>query len=290
MVNTRLIERWPEMFTRILVPLDGTPEAAAALPLARAMACATDADVMLVRVVEADDDATRAEACAYLESQAGSLRGDAARVQTTVLAGEPEIGIIESAEAHRADLIVMGTHGRAGLARAVLGSVTAGVLEHTRLPVLVVRSRARAAEAIRTLLVPLDGSPGGALALASARDLAKSTGARIVLLQVVEPLVRFLRGKYIDPEWEEEHRAAAQAYVDRLASALERAGYSASGQAVVGHVADSIAAQAEQTGADLIVMSTHALTGPVRGLLGSVADEVVRTADRGVLLVRRMDD
>jgi nucleotide-binding universal stress UspA family protein len=275
------------MFTRILVPLDGTPDAAAALQYARALASTEHVEIMLVRVVEADDETTRAEADSYLESQVASLRSDSMTVQSQVLVGEPEIAIIEAAEAHRADLIVMATHGRVGIARAVIGSVTAGVLEHSRLPLLVVRSQAHAVEAIRTLLVPLDGSPGGALALEAARDLAQPTGARIVLLQVVEPLARFLRGKYIDPEWEEEHRLAAQAYLDRLASALERAGYHASGQAVIGRVAESIAEQAQVTGADLIVMSTHALTGPARGLLGSVADEVVRTADRGVLLVRR---
>ena len=179
----------------------------------------------------------------------------------------------------------MSTHGRGGVARAVVGSVTAGVLGHSRLPMLVMRPHVRPVETIRTLLVPLDGSAGSTLALASARELARSTAARLVLVQVVEPLVRYLYGKYIEPEWEEEHRASAQAYVDHLAAAHIRAGYVTSGQAVIGPIARSIVESAQSTDADLIVMSTHALTGPARTVLGSVADEVVRAADRPVLLI-----
>jgi nucleotide-binding universal stress UspA family protein len=211
-------------------------------------------------------------------------------VQTAVLVGDPDLAIAEGAESYEADLIAMTTHGRAGLARAVLGSVTSGVLHNSQLPVLVMRPEVKPSESIGTLLVPLDGSPGGALALGTARELARATGARVVLVRVVQPLVRFLRGKYIDPEWEEEHRAAAQADIDRLAAALQRAGINASAHAVVGDVAESIREQAKQSGAELIVMSTHGLTGPARGLLGSVADEVVRTAECPVLLVRQPSD
>jgi nucleotide-binding universal stress UspA family protein len=278
------------MFTRILVPLDGRPEAETALPVARVVASAFQAEVVLVRVVGEKDEPARTEAQAYLDSRAATPRDAHVGVQLVVLVGHPDVAIAEAAQAHSADLIVMTTHGRAGLARAVLGSVTAGVLEHSRLPMVVMRPRVRTIDAINTLLVPLDGSPGGALALATARDLARSTSARIVLVQVLEPLVRFLRGKYIDPQWEEEHRAAAQAYLDQLAAALRQAGFSATGQAVIGPVADTIAAQAEVNSSDLIVMSTHALTGPARGVLGSVADEVVRAAGCPVLLVRRPED
>jgi nucleotide-binding universal stress UspA family protein len=184
----------------------------------------------------------------------------------------------------------MSTHGRGGLARALVGSVTAGVLAHCQLPVLVMRPHVRPVEMIRTLLVPLDGSPGSALALAAARELARSMAARLVLIQVVEPLVRFLRGKYIESEWEEEHRGSAQAYVDHLAAAHVRAGYVTSGQAVIGPVARSIVECAQSADADLIVMSSHALTGPARTVLGSIADEVVRAADRPVLLIRQLNE
>jgi nucleotide-binding universal stress UspA family protein len=94
-------------------------------------------------------------------------------------------------------------------------------------------------------------------------------------------------GTYIDPLWDDESQASAQRYVDGLAARLQEAGVRAEGRALVGDVAATIAQTAAQVDADLIVMSTHALTGPARAVLGSVADEVVRIAHHPVLLVQR---
>src|SRR5438093_160441 len=92
-----------------------------------------------------------------------------------------------------------------------LGSVAEGTLEHSPVPVLVQRPGGKHVTAIKTLLVPVDGSPGGALALGSAVVLARATRARIVLMQVVVPLAFALTlsdasmaPAYYDPAWDEE--------------------------------------------------------------------------------------
>jgi nucleotide-binding universal stress UspA family protein len=90
-----------------------------------------------------------------------------------------------------------------------------------------------------------------------------------------------------DPAWDDEALAAARGYVERLAARLQQAGISAEGRALLGRTGETIVDTADAVGADLIVMSTHALTGPARTILGSTADEVVRTARRPVLLLRR---
>jgi nucleotide-binding universal stress UspA family protein len=92
---------------------------------------------------------------------------------------------------------------------------------------------------------------------------------------------------FVDPGWEEASLSGAATYVTMLADRLRAAGLQADGRSVQGPVAKSIDAVAEELDTDLIVMSTHALTGPARAVLGSVADEVVRTSSRPVLLVRR---
>jgi len=195
--------------------------------------------------------------------------------------------------AQAADLVVMRTHGRVGLERTLLGSVAERVLAAGMVPAVFVRPGERSIGRIGTLLVPLDGSPGGAVALATAVGLAKATGASIRLLEVAVPIpLEAWAGYggmiYYDPAWDEEALTSAQSYVEALVTRLRGSGLKAEGEArMAPGVADTIVAVAEEVSADLIVMSTQALTGIARFLLGSVADAVVRTAHCPVLLIHR---
>ncbi len=94
---------------------------------------------------------------------------------------------------------------------------------------------------------------------------------------------------YYDPAWDEETLASARSYIDALVLRLRESGISASGDAVMAPVVDQAIVEAadRDDAADLVVMSTQALTGPARTLLGSVANAVVRTAHCPVLLVHR---
>jgi nucleotide-binding universal stress UspA family protein len=223
-------------------------------------------------------------------------------VDTGVRTGAPATEIVAAATAASADLIAMATHGRAGLSRMFLGSVAERVLASSPLPVLLLRPGGHELTEVGTILVPVDGSPGGALALASAVALAGSLGARIVLLQVVVPILAYQtmyangygRGLYFDPAWDDEALEAAKRYTAGLAQRLRSTGARAEGLAVLGGVlapstavVEAIVAEADRVDADLIVMSTHAHTGVARLLLGSTADALVRTSHRPVLLVHR---
>lgn len=286
------------MFAHLLVALDGTDEAAVALPPALALARTTGARLTLVRAIPSDGTAEdEAQAHSYLNRVAAGLVPTHA--STVVARGETAGAILAAGVEGGADLIVMATHGRGGVRRAVLGSLSEAVIAGTRVPVLVVRPGGHEVRDVRTLLVPLDGSPGGAIALGAALGLARSTGARLVLQQVVLPVASYAYAGEAslgglpwdaDPSWDDEALAAARAYVGAMAGRLRHAGVEAEGRAVLAEpgagVARVLIATAEEIDADLIVMSTHALTGPMRALFGSVADEVVRTAHRGVLLIR----
>jgi len=289
------------MFTKLLVPLDGTIEAAAALPAATSLARATGASITLVRVPEsagspaeallgdhiAEDD-LRATA---EELAAGGLHVDWAL-------GTPPVPrfIIDAAAAQDADVIVMATHGRTGLARAFAGSVSERVVADSGRLVLLLKPDDKPLDHVKTLLVPVDGSAGGALALGAAVGLAHATSAQLVLVDVVPPTPPWMNGSvaygpllYVDPAWDEDALRSAETYVEGLSKRLQESGLQVETKAVRGEVAATIDAVAEQTSADMIVMSTRALTGPARAVLGSVADSVVRTSRRPVLLVRRRD-
>jgi nucleotide-binding universal stress UspA family protein len=274
------------MFRRILVPLDGTAEAAVALAPALALAKATDARVTLVRVVDEPESGDTRSATYNLSRVGDELATVAVATATVMRAGNPVDEIVAEVEEGVHDLVVMATHGRGGLDRALMGSVASGVVARSPVPVMLLRPGGHKTTRVTSLLVPVDGTPGGAV--------ATGTGAAIHLIEIVTPVPLFAgygtdvaMPVYVDPDWDEEARKAAQAYVDGLAGRLRHAGVEATGRAVLGETVPAILAAAEELDADLLVMSTHALTGPARALLGSTADAVVRAARRPVLLVRQ---
>jgi nucleotide-binding universal stress UspA family protein len=281
------------MYQRLLVPLDGTPTAAVALPPARTLAKAFGAELRLLHVTTAEsataDSKTLTKIQNYLARIAQELTQAGLRVRTTVSQGDPADRIVREAGAMRADLIVMATHGRGGLQRVVLGSVAQGVLAHSGVPVMLLRPGGRRMNHVKTILVPVDGTPGASSALRLAAPLVRATGASIELVHVVPPGAEYYveGGKLIEVGSEEAVRAAAQHYVEGMARRLDRAALKANGRALVGHPAQEIVKTADSVGADLILMSTHGLTGPARTVLGSVADEVLRQADVPVLLMRQ---
>jgi len=142
------------MYQRALVPLDGSTTAEGVIPFVLQIAGPLGLDVTLLHVVisapraavvEAgpvaldDTDERRAQAEAYLLPFTAELRANGIRVTTDVRRGEPVDEILASARDSRADLIVMTTHGRTGVARLLFGSVAEGVLRHADVPVLLMR-------------------------------------------------------------------------------------------------------------------------------------------------------
>lgn len=291
------------MFARLLVPLDGEPEAAAALPLARALAAATGARVALMRVVPAGhcaDDPQLDRVRGALAEAAIGLAGNDLRVDT-IAACVPHSGdvageILREIRLRGIDLVVMTTHSRSGLAHLARGSVAEALLARSPAPLLLlcVGNTARSAR-LAPILAPVDGTSAGGAALGAATALARATGAEIFLLRAVVPEVRggedAIRGTYagrpVELRYDRRALADARRYVDRLAERLRADGIAAQGRAFFGPVTDLILEVAEQIDTGLIAMSTRAITGPARAVLGSVTDAVVRQSGRPVLLVRR---
>jgi nucleotide-binding universal stress UspA family protein len=139
---------------RLLVPLDGSPLSEAVLPWVARVATETGAEVVLARVVPFQDSLYPGyiqvvppadveqlnEARAYLSAVAEQLMATALPVRTRAEVGaDPGTTIARLADEECADMIVMGTHGRSGVVRFVLGSVANGTLRHARVPLLLIR-------------------------------------------------------------------------------------------------------------------------------------------------------
>jgi len=283
------------MFRSILVPTDESPEAAAALPLARDIAQASGGSIHILTAVP-DGTSTQTQiARAFIQPAVDYLETLGIRAHANVYQGEPASAILSFARSSHVDLIVMATRGIGNRSIRALTSVAHQVLSESPCPVLLLRAGAHRPDTLRTLLVPVDGSPGGSLAVGAARALSDAAGGRLVLLNVVVPmppeavteLPRMTLGDYIDPAWEELARTTSRAYVEGIARLLVEAGVDCEARVATGQVGAEILRCAEEVGADLIVMSTHSVPWPARATVSSVADHVLREGTRPVMLVRR---
>lgn len=139
--------------------------------------------------------------------------------------------------------------------------------------------------ATNTIIVPLDGSAVAEKALRFAEDLAKSGDRELLLITVQDGIV--MRG--FQPYAESEHMTldeACHAYLARAVRAVEGTGVSARSAVIPGdHAAAAILDAAADEEAELIVLATHGRSGVGKWLLGSVAEKIVRSAQRPVLIV-----
>ncbi len=200
--------------------------------------------------------------------------------------------ILEHAQEHDVDLIVMGTHGRRGASRFFLGSVAAEVLRSSRAPVLTLREleQGRPLEAIERILVPVDFSEHSRTALAHATELARSYSARLQLLHVVQqPVYPYFYAPVPAMAPVEEIQGIRERGMQALQKVLEEAGdpkIEHEMAIIDGHPASEIVDFATEHESDLIVTATHGLTGLERLLLGSTSEQIVRTSPLPVLLVK----
>ena len=143
----------------------------------------------------------------------------------------------------------------------------------------------------RKILVPVDGSETSALGLDEAIKIAQSHGSQLRLVHVVNEFIldcTYSAGLYVDRVFE-NLRKGGQTILDQAEAAVARQGIKPDGvliESIGGRAADLILAQAEEWGADLIVMGTHGRRGFMRLALGSDAETVVHGSTVPVMLVR----
>jgi len=268
------------MYDTILVPTDGSDVAAAAAEAAVAFARRFGADVHALYVRESSDDDEGERATTAVADRAAAAGVDAT---TAVVDAEGPISrrLLDYAAEHDADCIVMGTHGRTGFGRFVLGSVAERTLRESSVPVLTVHEETVVDRDLDSILVPTDGSAGAAAAAAHAVDLALATGAALHVVHVVDIGVLPTDGS--GAVLDELQRAGRQA-LDSVVERAERADVSTIRASVLsGTPYRAITDYADAEAVDLVVMGTHGRTGMDRYLLGSVAERVVRLTDRPVL-------
>jgi nucleotide-binding universal stress UspA family protein len=298
------------MYRNIMVPTDGSGFDREAILVALRIAERSNALVRLVRVLNASTyigtgatpegvvvspETLRNEYEAQL-SQLYALAAECRTLCSADISAELEQGptadiLAGYARRHDIDLIVISSHGRHGMARLALGSVTDWLIRGTTIPVLVVKPKAsylspEASKEFHHVVVPLDGSVLAEQVLARAVTLAKLEEAEITLLHVLTPTEDiYEKGESPKLPWWEKKVAGAQAYLSRQAVAVRAQGVATTIDVVVGErVSEAITDYARREGADLIAIATHGRGGLARVLHGSVADGVTKSAMSSILV------
>ncbi len=283
------------MYDRILVPTDGSDVATAAAEAALSLARAFDSELHVISIVESEpfpgfdqvtDELARLgrNAVSEMDAQATEAGVD---VTTAVLENEPvHRAILDYSDEHDIDLVVMGTHGRTGIDRVVLGSVTEQTLRLSPVPVMTVHGDTVVHTPFESILVPFDGSASARSAVDHAIDLARETGATLHLVNVVNPAVMtgdFDAGMILDTLEE-----SGEKLLETVSEDAENAGVEVGTASVlIGSPFRKIVEFADDQNVDCLVMGTHGRTGVGRVLLGSVAERVIRQTDVPVIATKK---
>ncbi|UCF18672.1 MAG: universal stress protein [Gemmatimonadota bacterium] len=296
------------MYGNVLVPVDGSTFSEHAIPHAGGIARRASArlHVVLVHAPVARHSAEiapmpllddweehyRQKEARYLDELVRRLREQGVNAVAERLEGEVADRLVRRASSD-ADLIVMTTHGRAGLDRAWLGSVAEEVVHHVRLPVLLMKPAAAEAQSLdprfEHILVATDGSEAAAGATDQAMQIARLFEARVTLLRVVS-MPAGLSSPYIphaarmDRETTDRRREEARSFLDELTARLGGTAPMDARVELAYHPARGILDAVEELGCDLVALGTHRRPRLARIVLGSVADKVVRASPVPVLV------
>ena len=206
--------------------------------------------------------------------------------ESLVCEGEPPEVIVDIAREKNADLIAMGTYGRKGLKRLLMGSVTSRVVVNAHCDVLVVKKPcSECTGEYKSILVPFDGSEFSKKALNRACELSKIDDSLITALYVIpryEEMVEFFMTSSIRKSLLNEAEKIVTV-AKEIASGLE---ISLKTEIREGHAGDRIVETAERLENDLIVMGSYGFRGVNKAIMGSTAERVIMNASCPILIVR----
>jgi nucleotide-binding universal stress UspA family protein len=299
------------MYTRILIPLDGSKTAEKVLPYSRFLANHLKLPIELLAVVDIAEMATHmsAEKARYLDTLvedtvrnsghylrevAGRFPG--ADTKCTVEKGKAEQAIIERAAMDKGTFVTMATHGRSGINRWLLGSVAEKVLRGATNPLLLIRATDEAKTdgdaTLKSVVVPLDGSEMAESVLSTVAELAKILKLEVILFRAYHIPYNIYGGAedYYGANIEEllaGVRDEACEYLEKKVQELKQLGVEkVSCVAKEGFSADEIIKMGRDTPDNLIAMCSHGRSGAKRWVLGSVTETVVRHSGSPVLVIR----
>lgn len=296
------------MYKNILVPLDGSRLAESVLPHVAAISKAFNSKTTLIRVLEPEllQDLeqpvdplnwkiAQVEADSYLENVSGRLADLGVHVETLVMEGQAANRIVGYALQQPIDLIILSSHGKSGLTRWNISSVTRKIIQNSHRSIMIVRAYQNIPPALtdfkyQRILVPLDGSLRAEQALPTAKTLAQFFNAEILLVHIVYKPEMPRRSPPSDEDLElidyfvERNRQEAVKYLSQVEATLE-----------VDHDTRLLISENVQTSlqdlaleekVDLIVMCAHGYSGSRRQPFGNITTNFIEYGSVHTLVVQ----
>jgi len=206
----------------------------------------------------------------HLESIKSQAAKEDVACETIVSLGEePYQEIVDHVSLKKVDMIIMGTHGRKGMKRLIMGSVAVKVIGHAPCNVLVLPLNAKFE--CKNILIGTDGSQYSKAAASEAIGIAKRCGSRLFVISVAPSDVAMI---------------SAQDNVKKVVDKAEMEGIETASIVTKGEPYEAVVEAAKQKKADLIVMGSHGRTGLKRLLMGSVTERVIGHSESAVLVVK----
>ena len=219
------------------------------------------------------------------------MRGTVAT--TRIARGIPSEEVIAAAQAEEADLLVVGTRGKSGLAHVLLGSTAERVIRSAPCPVLAVPTlkddlSTEESISLKRILVPTDFSDCSLDALEYAAVVASQSKASVELLHVLEPVYYGLDFTFEHAGERERKRKQIAQVLEDVSADLSKAGILVKTGIRGGIPPDTILEYVQTSASDLIIMGTHGRRGLSHLMTGSVTEAVLRRGRCPVLAVRKL--
>jgi nucleotide-binding universal stress UspA family protein len=279
----------------LLCPVDFSHPSAQALRYAAALSAAMSGDLTIlhVRAAASRPFGGNRSPEPTLEEFAASLIGTQPSIRLVERDGDPVPEILDAATALGSDVIIMGTHGRAGLERLLLGSVTERVVRRSPVPVLTVPRRqppdAREPIILATVLCAVDFSEASRRAVEYAASVAASAGARLVLAHALEWSEEEERPSAAPGQSLPSSEEDAMARLNRLLSDDLRARSSPEFVIGYGTPAEEVLRLARELETDLVVLGIRRRNPIDLAVFGSTAQRLTREGACAVLTVRALE-
>lgn len=294
---------------RVLLATDGSPSAGLGVDLVAGIEWPAGTTIRVVEAIETGaalfggpwpavaivqaeslEAELREVARETVEQACARLLRPGVEAYAAVLRGRPAAQIVDAARTMAADVIVVGSRGHGTIESMLLGSVSAEVVEHATVPVLVARG-----PTVRRIVLAWDGSSCASAAAGLLRTWPIFAGSAIRVVSVADVEIPWWTGFPVDgsPQLLPIYGDAANAsrgeheeLAREMTAQLRSAGRAAEPDRREGDAATELLAAARAWEADLIVMGTHGRTGLARLVLGSVARNVLHHATCSVLIAR----
>jgi nucleotide-binding universal stress UspA family protein len=295
------------MLSKILLPLDGSELAEAAIPYATNLAEQLEAEVHLLHVCPPEHQAYVHMHQIYMNSIVEGMRqkmkatwqsAKELKVQAEVVVGDPIKVIFDHIKLKGIDLIALTTHGNSGFKPWAMGNVADKIVRGSGIPTLLIRVKEKKdlelrKALIQNILVPLDNSEASKVCIPIALELAKKLNAGLTLFSMAQTAYAQnlnSAGSGIGINWDAVDKASEQAadeYLKSMATELAKSGVKIDRRSILGIDAAYEILEMEKKGmVDIVVMATRGRSSIARWAFGSVAEKVLREGNLPILLIK----